>query len=127
MSCLCRKASEVVGIYPIPHHCSSLLIIGPHEAVLPIAMMRHVPMLGKWLRYSTGSHTAELLKLTPRQVLHLAKSGQLPAVYLPGGAVRFDWQTLAIGCSRTSGQSQRGRCDDSPARPADPRFPMKPW
>lgn len=34
--------------------------------------------------------TAELLKLTPRQVLHLAKSGQLPAVYLPGGAVRFD-------------------------------------
>ena len=33
---------------------------------------------------------AELLKLTPRQVVRLAKRGELPSVNLPGGEIRFD-------------------------------------
>ena len=38
---------------------------------------------------------AELLKLTPRQVLRLARSGDLPAVHLPGKEIRFDATDIA--------------------------------
>jgi excisionase family DNA binding protein len=38
----------------------------------------------------TDSEAAEMLRLTPRQVARLAKSGELPSVRLPGNEVRFD-------------------------------------
>jgi excisionase family DNA binding protein len=38
----------------------------------------------------TDSEASELLRLTPRQVLRLAKRGEIPAVHLPGGEIRFD-------------------------------------
>ena len=38
----------------------------------------------------TESEAAELLRLTPRQVLRFAKRGELPSVILPGNEVRFD-------------------------------------
>ena len=38
----------------------------------------------------TDSETAELLRLTSRQVARLAKRGELPSVILPGNEVRFD-------------------------------------
>ncbi|MFH1919783.1 MAG: helix-turn-helix domain-containing protein [Planctomycetota bacterium] len=48
-----------------------------------------------WCNYSTDSEASELLRLTPRQVLRLAKRGDLPAVYLPGNEIRFDPSDLA--------------------------------
>jgi excisionase family DNA binding protein len=42
----------------------------------------------------TTLEASELLKLTPRQVQRLAKTGELPTVHLPGGEVRFDSDDL---------------------------------
>jgi excisionase family DNA binding protein len=38
----------------------------------------------------TQSEVSELLQLTPRQVIRLAKRGDLPCVHLPGNEIRFD-------------------------------------
>jgi excisionase family DNA binding protein len=38
----------------------------------------------------TKDETAEVLRLTPRQVGKLARRGDLPSVNLPGNEVRFD-------------------------------------
>ena len=38
----------------------------------------------------TDSETAEILRLTPRQVAKLARRGELPCVNLPGNEIRFD-------------------------------------
>ena len=40
------------------------------------------------------SQVADLLGLTPRQVLRLAKRGELPSLNLPGGETRFDVDDL---------------------------------
>jgi excisionase family DNA binding protein len=36
------------------------------------------------------SQVADLLGLTARQVIKLARCGELPSVHLPGGEIRFD-------------------------------------
>jgi len=38
----------------------------------------------------TDSETAEILRLTPRQVARLARRGELPSVELTGKEIRFD-------------------------------------
>ena len=38
----------------------------------------------------TDSEAAELLALTSRQVVRLARCGELPMVVLPGNEIRFD-------------------------------------
>jgi excisionase family DNA binding protein len=43
----------------------------------------------------TESEAAELLGLTPRQVLRLANRGELPRVVFPNKEVRFDQADLA--------------------------------
>ena len=43
----------------------------------------------------TNVEAGELLRLTPRQVLRLAKRGELPAVHLPGDEIRFDPADIA--------------------------------
>jgi excisionase family DNA binding protein len=41
------------------------------------------------------SQIAEILMLTSRQVLKLAKRGEIPAVFLPNGEIRFDYHDVA--------------------------------
>ena len=41
------------------------------------------------------SQVADILGLTPRQVLRLAKSGEIPVVHLPGGEIRFDLDDIS--------------------------------
>ena len=48
------------------------------------------------LQLLTQLEASELLRLTPRQVLRLAKRGDLPAVYLPGDEIRFDPADIAV-------------------------------
>ncbi len=38
----------------------------------------------------TDTEAADILRLTPRQVLRLAGRGELPSVALPNGETRFD-------------------------------------
>jgi excisionase family DNA binding protein len=38
----------------------------------------------------TDNEAADVLKLTPRQVVRLASRGELPSVRFPNGEVRFD-------------------------------------
>jgi excisionase family DNA binding protein len=60
---------------------------------------------------------SELLRLTPRQVLGLARRGLLPAVHLPGREIRFDPADLAAWIeSHKRGEPQ---CDG--VRAADDR------
>jgi len=40
------------------------------------------------------SEAGAILRLTPRQILKLAKAGQLPAIRLPGNELRFDADDL---------------------------------
>jgi excisionase family DNA binding protein len=42
----------------------------------------------------TDSEAADILRLTTRQVVKLAKIGLLPSVNLPGGEIRFDIDDL---------------------------------
>jgi excisionase family DNA binding protein len=42
----------------------------------------------------TDSEAADILRLTARQVLRLAKRGELPSVKLPNGETRFDSDDL---------------------------------
>ncbi len=42
----------------------------------------------------TDSETADVLRLTPRQVAKLARRGELPTVNLPGNEVRFDAEEI---------------------------------
>lgn len=56
----------------------------------------------------TETETADLLKLTTRQVLRLAKRGLLPAVRLPNAEVRFDPADLAGFIESCKAPSERG-------------------
>ncbi len=47
-------------------------------------------------RLLTETDVADVLGLTSRQVLRLARLGQLPFVRLPGNAVRFEPADLAV-------------------------------
>jgi excisionase family DNA binding protein len=54
-------------------------------------------------RLLTDCETAELLGLTPRQVLRLANRGEIPSVRLPNREIRFDRADLSRfidGCKR---------------------------
>jgi excisionase family DNA binding protein len=42
----------------------------------------------------TDSEAADFLRLTTRQVVTLAKRGELPSVNLPDGEIRFDLDDL---------------------------------
>ncbi len=42
----------------------------------------------------TDSEAADFLRLTTRQVVHLAKRGDVPSVNLPDGELRFDADDL---------------------------------
>ena len=46
-------------------------------------------------RLLTDSEAAEILNLTPRQVLRLANRGELPSVRLPNREVRFDPEDIS--------------------------------
>ncbi|MCC6127444.1 MAG: helix-turn-helix domain-containing protein [Pirellulales bacterium] len=53
------------------------------------------------------SQIAELLCLSPRQVLRLAKRGKIPHIVLPNGEIRFDFQdvkTWLKTCTRLPGE-----------------------
>jgi hypothetical protein len=52
--------------------------------------------------------TAEMLKLTPRQVICLAKRGDLPAVHLPGNQIRFDPVDIARWVESRKSSESRG-------------------
>jgi excisionase family DNA binding protein len=43
----------------------------------------------------TDSEAAEVLRLTPRQVLRLANRGELPSIAFPNREVRFDRADLS--------------------------------
>jgi excisionase family DNA binding protein len=42
----------------------------------------------------TDLEASELLRLTPRQVVILARRGAIPSIRLPGGEIRFDADDL---------------------------------
>jgi len=44
----------------------------------------------------TDTEIADLLRLTPRQVLRLANRGELPSVRLPNDEVRFDPEDVQL-------------------------------
>lgn len=57
----------------------------------------------------TESEAAEVLRLTPRQVVKLAKAGELPTVHLPGNELRFDPADLSAfveSCKRPADRRQ---------------------
>jgi excisionase family DNA binding protein len=59
----------------------------------------------------TKDETAEILRLTARQVAKLARRGELPSVNLPGNEVRFDPADLAwfVESRKRPAKGQRGR------------------
>jgi excisionase family DNA binding protein len=69
--------------------------------------MSSTPEIGRLLTYK---ETADLLRVTVRTVRTWAKSGDLRAVRLGPGAVRFDPADVAdfIAARRTGGRSSEG-------------------
>lgn len=63
-------------------------------------------------RLLTASEAARMLRLAPREIDRMARRGEIPAVHLPGGEVRYDATDLAEWVESHKHPVTEGRSDD---------------